>query len=48
MIKYKVKNSLKSPRFSDVKTFMRLENVRTTDDVDFVVKSIPYIRHRFP
>ena len=42
MIKYKVKNSLKSPRFSDVKTFMRLENVRTTDDVDFVVVGIPF------
>ena len=35
MVKYKAKNSLKSPRFSGIKTFMRMENVETTDDIDF-------------
>lgn len=42
MIKYKTVNSLKSPRFSGIKTFMRLQNIATTDDVDFVVVGIPY------
>ena len=42
MIKYKAKNSLKSPRFSGIKTFMRMENIATVDDVDFVVVGIPY------
>ena len=42
MIKYKAKNSLKSPRFSGIKTFMRMENVATTDDIDFAVVGIPY------
>ena len=42
MIKYKAKNSLKSPRFSGIKTFMRMENVTTTDDIDFAVVGIPY------
>ena len=37
MIKYKAKNSLKSPRFAGVKTFMRMEHVVTTDDIDFAV-----------
>ena len=41
MIKYKAKNSLKSPRFSGIKTFMRMENIATVDDVDFVVVGIP-------
>ena len=42
MIKYKAKNSLKSPRFAGVKTFMRMEHVVTTDDIDFAVVGIPY------
>ena len=42
MIKYKTVNSLKSPRFSGIKTFKRLQNIATTDDVDFVVVGIPY------
>ena len=42
MGKYKAKNSLKSPRFSGIKTFMRMENIATTDDVDFAVVGIPY------
>ena len=36
MIKYKAKNSLKSPRFAGVKTFMRMEHVVTTDDIDLI------------
>ena len=44
MIKYKAKNSLKSPRFAGVKTFMRMEHVVTTDDIDFAVVGIP-LRH---
>lgn len=42
MVKYKSINSLKSPRFSGVKTFMRLQNVVTTEDIDFAVVGIPY------
>ncbi|MEG0050807.1 MAG: agmatinase [Terrisporobacter sp.] len=42
MIKYKTVNSLKSPRFSGIKTFMRLQNVVTTEDVDFAVVGIPF------
>lgn len=42
MIKYKSINSLKSPRFSGIKTFMRLENVVTTDDIDFAIVGIPF------
>lgn len=42
---YKPKNSLMSPRFSGIKTFMRMENVEdpaVLDDVDFVVVGIPF------
>ena len=42
MVKYKAKNSLKSPRFSGIKTFMRMENVETTDDIDFAVVGLPF------
>lgn len=42
MIKYKTVNSLKSPRFAGIKTFMRLQNVVTTDDIDFAVLGIPF------
>lgn len=42
IIKYKTVNSLKSPRFSGIKTFMRLHHVVTTDDIDFAVMGIPY------
>ncbi len=41
-VKYKAKNSLKSPRFSGIKTFMRMENIATTDDVDFAVVGLPF------
>ncbi|RYG72014.1 agmatinase [Lentibacillus lipolyticus] len=39
---YKPKDSSKSPRFTGPRTFMRLENIRTTDDVDFVVMGVPF------
>lgn len=42
---YKPKNSLMSPRFSGVKTFMRMELVEdesVLDDVDFAVLGIPF------
>jgi agmatinase len=42
MVKYKALNSLKSPRFAGVKTFMRLPHVVTTDEIDFAVVGIPY------
>lgn len=42
MPKYQTVNSLKSPRFSGIKTYMRLQNVATTEDVDFVVVGIPF------
>lgn len=42
MVKYKTVNSLKSPRFAGIKTFMRLPHIVTTDDVDFVVVGIPF------
>lgn len=41
-MKYTAKNSLQSPRFSGIKTFMRMEHVTTTDDIDFAVVGIPY------
>ncbi|MGN1024161.1 MAG: agmatinase [Lachnospiraceae bacterium] len=40
--KYGAKNSLMSPRFTGVKTFMRMENIQTTQDVDFAVIGIPF------
>ena len=40
--KYYPADSLKSPRFCDVRTFMRLPNVKTTEDVDFAVIGIPF------
>jgi agmatinase len=42
MIKYKPISSMKSPRFSGIKTFMRLENVVTTEDIDFAIVGIPF------
>lgn len=39
---YQPKDSSKSPRYVGPRTFMRLEQVRTTDDVDFVVLGIPF------
>ncbi|MEE8435956.1 MAG: agmatinase [bacterium] len=47
--KYVPANSLESPRFAGVRTFMRLPHVVTTEDVDFVVVGIPWddaVTHR--
>ncbi len=42
MNKYMPLNSLEVPRFAEVKTFMRLPNVKTTEDVDYAVIGIPF------
>lgn len=39
---YQPKDSSKSPRFTGVRTFMRLENIQTTENVDFVVVGVPF------
>lgn len=39
---YKPKDSSLSPRFVGNRTFMRLEQVRTTDDIDFAVLGVPF------
>ena len=36
-MQYGTVNSLKSPRFAGVRTFMRMQQVRTTEDIDFAV-----------
>lgn len=42
MVKYKAADSQESPRFSGIKTFMRMEYIKTTEDVDFAVVGIPF------
>lgn len=42
MKKYVPTNSLEVPRFAEVKTFMRLPYVRTTEDIDYAVVGIPF------
>ncbi|MED4475008.1 agmatinase [Oceanobacillus caeni] len=39
---YQPKDSSKSPRFTGPRTFMRLEHIETTDNVDFVVMGVPF------
>lgn len=39
---YKPKDSSKSPRFTGPRTFMRLEHIQTTEEVDFVVLGVPF------
>lgn len=39
---YRPKDSSLSPRYTGVRTFMRLENIRTTKEVDFVVVGNPF------
>lgn len=39
---YQPKDSSKSPRYTGPRTFMRLEQIRTTEDVDFVVVGVPF------
>lgn len=41
-MKYGTVNSLQSPRFAGVKTFMRMQNVKTLQDIDFAVVGIPF------
>lgn len=41
-MKYTAVNSLKSPRFAGIKTFMRMQQVRTIEDIDFAVVGIPF------
>ena len=40
--RYKAADSQESPRFSGIKTFMRMEYVKTTEDIDFAVVGIPF------
>ena len=42
MSKYEPINSLEVPRFAEVRTFMRLPNVKTTDDIDYAIVGIPF------
>lgn len=42
MNKYVPLNSLEIPRFAEVKTFMRLPNVKTVEDIDYAVVGIPF------
>lgn len=39
---YQPIDSSKSPRFVGPRSFMRLENIRTTDNVDFIVAGVPF------
>lgn len=41
-MKYVPLNSLEIPRFADIKTYMRLPNVKTTKDVDYAIVGIPF------
>lgn len=42
MNKYLPVNSLVSPRFEGIKTFMRLPHVKTTEDIDFAIVGLPF------
>ena len=42
MSKYVPINSTVIPRFAEVRTFLRLPNVRTTDNVDYAIIGIPF------
>jgi len=41
MVNYKAVDPRKSPRFSGIKTFMRLPHVKTTEGIDFAVIGVP-------
>ncbi len=41
MTNYKPADPLKSPRFSGIKTFMRLPHVKTFEGVDFAIIGVP-------
>lgn len=40
--KYEPIDSQETPRFSGIKTFMRLPHVKTEDDIDFAVVGVPF------
>lgn len=42
MVKYKPVDPRKSPRFSGIRTFMRLPHVETTEGIDFVIVGVPF------
>ena len=42
MPRYTPANSLESPRFTGVRTFMRLPSAQTTADVDFTIVGLPF------
>ena len=42
MKKYKPVDSLESPRFCGIRTFMRLPHVPTAEDADFAVIGVPF------
>lgn len=42
MNKYVPINSLEVPRFAEIKTFMRLPNVKTVEDIDYAVIGVPF------
>lgn len=42
MGKYKPKDSTISPRYCNIRTFMNLPNVKTLEEVDFVIAGVPF------
>lgn len=42
MNKYVPLNSLEVPRFADIKTYMRLPNIKTTKDIDYAIVGVPF------
>ena len=40
--KYVPLNSLEVPRFTEIKTFMRLPNVKTVEDIDYAIVGVPF------
>ncbi|MFQ6016072.1 MAG: agmatinase [Anaerolineae bacterium] len=42
MGRYQPVDALQSPRFSGVRTFMRLPHVQSTEDVDFAIMGLPF------
>jgi agmatinase len=42
MIRYAPPSASLAPRFSGIKTFIRLPNVKTTEDIDFAIVGVPF------
>ena len=42
MVRYEPANSLESPRFSGVRTFMRLPNVQDLENADAAIVGAPF------